>query len=119
AAILAQVARLLEEGDVLGERDRHRALADATDVLVAILPAVASLGHDVGEDEASLLAEDFLRDLGARFHPDAIVGALRRTGQTNGGAPSDARRATSGASAGRMSRSSSCAGGRHTRSATS
>ena len=50
------------------ERDRDRALAHAADVVVAVLAAVARLRHHVGEDEASLFAEDFLRDLGAAFH---------------------------------------------------
>ena len=68
-AIVAQVSRLLEEADVLAERDRDRALAHAADVVVAVLAAVARLRHHVREDEASLFAEDFLRDLGAAFHP--------------------------------------------------
>src|SRR5262249_62329412 len=68
-AIVAQVPRLLEEADVLGERDRHGAFAHPPDVVVAVLATVARLRHDVGEYEAGLLAEDFLGDLRAAFHP--------------------------------------------------
>ena len=67
-AILAQVPRLLEEADVLGERDRDRALAHPADVVEAVLTPVARLGHHVGEDEASFLAQHFFGDLGAAFH---------------------------------------------------
>jgi dTDP-4-amino-4,6-dideoxygalactose transaminase len=42
--------------------------ANAANIVVAVLAPVACLRHHVGEDEASLLAEDFLRDLGAAFH---------------------------------------------------
>ena len=65
------------------ERDRDRAFADPPDVVVAVLAAVARLRHDVGENEAGLLAEDFLRDLGAAFHPTNCrhprqLGSIRR-----------------------------------------
>ncbi len=67
-SVVAQVSGLLQEPDVLRERDRDRAFTDAADIVVAVLAAIARLGHDVREDEASLFAEDFLRDLGTAFH---------------------------------------------------
>src|SRR5262249_35580247 len=73
-AVVTQVARLLEEADVLVERNRHRALADAADVVVAILSAVPRLRHHVGKDEARLLAEDLFGDFGAAFHRWRILG---------------------------------------------
>src|SRR6185295_8187509 len=49
-AIVPQVSRLLEEADVLAERDRDGALAHAADIVVAVLAPVARLRHDVRED---------------------------------------------------------------------
>jgi hypothetical protein len=68
APIVPEVPRLLEEADVLLKRNRDRTLTHAADIVVPVLPAIARLGHDVGKDEAGLLAEDFLRDLCAAFH---------------------------------------------------
>src|ERR1043165_9482009 len=72
--VVTQITGLLEKPDVLVERNRDRAFADAADVVVTVLAAVPRLCHHVGEDEASLLTEDFLRDLSSAFHRLGIVG---------------------------------------------
>src|SRR5262249_42081369 len=72
-----------EEADVLAERNRDCTFTHAANVVVTVLTAIARLRHDIGENEAGLLAEDFLGDLRAAFHPPNCrhpgqLGSIRR-----------------------------------------
>src|SRR5207237_7077890 len=88
---------------------KYRPQHHAANYDVAILSDAPRIVHYVGENEASLLSDDFLRDLGTAFH----------RGVLHHGSPSFTKRSTSGRSAGRMSRACNSRGHTHARSATS